>query len=111
MEPDNSLSLAQRNTQQGAIERAVLYGNLKQLTEVERLQYNFALCKSLGLNPLSRPIDYLELQGKLTVYINAIGVAQLRAIHGISTKIITKEQNKEFYSVTVIASDRTGRSE
>jgi hypothetical protein len=103
--------LAPRNTQQGAIERVILSGNLKALTEIERLQFNFAYCKSLGLNPLSRPIDYLEMEGKLQPYINSIGIAQLRAIHGISTKIISRETSDECHFVTAAAKDKNGRIE
>ncbi len=44
----NQDRLAPRNTTQGAVGRAVLTGNLQSLTEIERLQYNFALCRSLG---------------------------------------------------------------
>lgn len=95
--------LTQRNTTQAAIERVILNRDLRSLTEIERVQYNFALCKSLGLNPLTNPIDYLTTDGKMTPYINSVGVAQIRAIHGISTKIVSRNADKEFYYVTAIA--------
>ena len=103
--------LAQRNTIQGAIEQVILKRDLRSLTEIERVQYNFALCRSLGLNPLTNPIDYLINDNKMTPYINAVGVAQLRAIHGISTKVLSRQTDKEFYYVTAIATDRSNRSE
>jgi hypothetical protein len=104
--------LAPRNTTQAAIERAILTGNLQSLTEIERLQYNFALCRSLGLNPLTRPIDYILQEGKMSPYINAVGIAQLTAIHGIGTKIIDRQEDKtHLYYVTAVAYDRQGRSE
>ena len=104
--------LAPRNTTQGAIERAILAGNLQSLTEIERLQYNFALCRSLGLNPLTRPIDYIVQDGKMSPYINATGIAQIRAIHGIATKIIDRQTDKtHLHYVTAIATDSKGRSE
>ncbi len=103
--------LAQRNTIQGAIEQVILKRNLRSLTEIERVQYNFALCKSLGLNPLTNPIDYLINDGKMTPYINSVGVAQLRAIHGISTKITSRTSDKDFIYVSAIATEKTGRSE
>lgn len=108
----NQNKLAQGNTTEGAIERAILSGNLQSLSEIERLQYNFALCRSLGLNPLTRPVDYLMQDGKMSFYINATGVAQLRAIHGISTKITGRELDKcHLYHVTAVATDSKGRSE
>jgi hypothetical protein len=117
---DNS-KLTTRNTTQAAIARVILNRDLRSLTEVERVQYNLALCRSLGLNPLTNPIDYLINEGKMTPYINSIGVAQLRAIHGISTKIIsrtTDNQHMHYVSAIspkarhcVIVTDANGRNE
>jgi hypothetical protein len=103
-------NLQKHNTTEAAIEKAVLHGDLRQLTEVERLKYNFAVCRSLGLNPLTRPIDYITdpSSGKLSLYINAIGMAQLRQIHRISTQISKThyDEKEHLYSVTAIASDQ-----
>ena len=109
----NDSKLTTRNTTQAAIERVILHRDLRSLTEVERVQYNIALCKSIGLNPLTNPIDYLSNpDGKLSPYINAIGVAQIRNIHGISTKITSRETDKQnFHYVTAIAKDTNGRTE
>ena len=103
---NDSNKLTTRNTTQAAIERVILNRDLRSLTEIERVQYNFALCRSLGLNPLTNPIDYLVNDGKMTPYINATGVAQLRAIHGISTKITSRTtDNQHLHYVTAIATD------
>ena len=104
------VTLANRNTSRAAVEQVILKRDLRSLTEVERVQYNFALCRSLGLNPLTNPIDYLVNDGKMTPYINAVGVAQLRAIHGISTKIVSRQTDKEFCYVTATATSN-GRTE
>lgn len=70
------------------------------------------MCKSLRLNPLTKPIDYLSSpDGKLVPYINSLGVAQLRGQFGISTKVIETRTDKEFIYCTVAARDRTGRVE
>lgn len=103
--------LSKPNTTEAAIEKVVLKGDLNGLTPVERVQYSFALCRSLGLNPLTHPIDYLEEQGKLKVYINAIGVAQLRERHGISTAIVRSQKDDEFIYTTAKATNRNGRAE
>ncbi|WP_036484774.1 hypothetical protein [Myxosarcina sp. GI1] len=105
-------ALTQRNTTQAAIERVILNRDLRSLTEIERVQYNFALCRSLGLNPLTNPIDYLVNEGKMTPYINANGVSGLRAIHGISTKITNRTTDAQhLHYVTAVAVDANGRSE
>jgi hypothetical protein len=108
---DNN-KLTTRNTTQAAIARVILNRDLRSLTEVERVQYNLALCRSLGLNPLTNPIDYLINEGKMTPYINSIGVAQLRAIHGISTKITNRTTDSQhMHYVSAIATDANGRNE
>ncbi|NJL82218.1 MAG: hypothetical protein HC890_03275 [Chloroflexaceae bacterium] len=105
---------SQHNTTDRAIEKAIVSGDLRALTEVERLQYNFAVCRSLGLNPLLRPIDYLvdERSGKVSLYVNAAGIAQLRAIHGISVRIIGRTTDEDgLHYVTCRATDNHGREE
>lgn len=105
-------TLTERNTKQAAIERVILNRDLRSLTEVERVQYNFALCKSLGLNPLTNPIDYLINDGKMSPYINAVGVAGLRKIHNNSTKITSRSTDAQhMHYVTAIAVEANGRSE
>jgi hypothetical protein len=99
------------NTTSGAIEKAVIRNDLQSLTEIERIQYNFAACRSLGLNPLTRPFDYIIQDGKMSLYLNTVGVAQLRAIYGISVKVKDRSKDDEFIYCTAIAWDNSGRSE
>ena len=103
--------LSKTNTTAGAIEKAVIRNDLQSLTEIERIQYNFAACRSLGLNPLTRPFDYIVQDGKMSLYLNAVGVAQLRAIYGISVKVKDRSKDDEFIYCTAIAWDNSGRSE
>lgn len=103
--------LSKPNTTEAAIEKVVLKGDLNGLTAVERVQYSFALCRTLGLNPLTHPIDYIEGEGKLKIYVNAVGVAQLREKHGISTVIVRSQKDDEFIYTTARATNRNGRSE
>src|SRR5581483_8218569 len=51
-----------------AIEAVVIKGDLAQLTPAQRVDYYRALCESLGLNPFTRPFDYINLNNKLTLY-------------------------------------------
>lgn len=66
----------------------------------------------MGLNPLTRPIDYIVQDGKMFPYLNATGIAQIRALHGISTKITQRQTDKtHLHYVTAIATDSKGRNE
>lgn len=103
--------LSKPNTTEAAIEKVILKGDLRSLTEIERVQYNFALCQSLGLNPVTRPVDYIESDGKLQPYVNSVGIAQLRARYSISIQIVRCQKDEEFVYTTARATDRSGRSE
>ena len=45
----------------------VITGDLSKLTAPQRVEYLLGVCKSLGLNPATRPFDYVILNGKLTL--------------------------------------------
>ena len=92
--------------------KIVQSGDLSVLSESDRLVYYFAYCRQLGLNPLSRPFDYIQDKGKISLYPNAQAASQLRDKRNVSTRILKEEclLNGEIYSVLVEA--RTGdRSE
>lgn len=103
-------ALANRHDGAGeALERVLINGNLKQLTPEQRVTYYHQLCGSLGLNPLTRPFEYLELQGKLTLYARKDCTEQLRNNRKISVTILSREVTEGVYVVTAKASDTSGR--
>ena len=91
--------------------KIVQSGDLSFLSESDRLVYYFAYCRQLGLNPLSRPFDYIQDKGKIALYPNAQAASQLRDKRNVSTRILKEEclLNGEIYSVLVEAriGDRT----
>jgi len=95
----------------GAIENVLVRGDLAQLTETQRVSYYNALCKSLGLNPLTQPFAYITLQGKLTLYAKRDATEQLRKLHGVSIERLEKERADDLYIVTAYAKDATGRTD
>jgi hypothetical protein len=93
------------------LEQVLIGGDLSPLTEAQRLAYYRAVCQSLGLNPLSKPFEYLTLNGKLRLYALRDCADQLRRLHGISIYITNRERLGEIYLVTARAKDRTGRED
>jgi hypothetical protein len=86
------------------LEKVLLGGDLSKLTSEQRVQYYMATCKSLGLNPLTKPFDYLTLQGeKLTLYPKRDCTDQLRKIHHINLRIVSREKVGDAYVVTAQA--------
>jgi hypothetical protein len=82
------------------IERVVMLGDLKQLKPEERVDYYSQVCRSLGLNPLTRPLEYITLNGKLTLYARKDCTEQLRKLHKVSIwKLETSEQDAIFQAM------------
>jgi len=88
-------------------------GNLEELSAEEKAEYYGAVCRSLGLNPLTRPFEYLTLNGKLHLYALRDCADQLRRVHGISIYIASREVMVAtgVYVVTARAKDRAGRED
>lgn len=95
----------------GAIERVVVDGDLKDLNPQQRVAYYNRVCESLGLNPYTKPFDYITLNGKLTLYARKDATEQLRKIHGISITQIDGRFADDLYIITATAQDATGRTD
>lgn len=93
------------------MERVLLVGDLSKLTPDERVQYYARTCESLGLNPLTKPFDYLSLSGRLVLYATRTATDQLRERRGISLTIVGREQTDELYVVTARATTPDGRTD
>lgn len=78
-----------------ALERVVTMGDLAQLQPEERVAYYLDTCHSLGLNPRSRPFDWLLLDNRVVLYPNKSCADQLRAIHRIRIEVSIPEASKD----------------
>lgn len=103
-------ALAERNDAT-AIEQLLVQGDLKSLSPDQRVQYYNRLCDSLGLNPLTRPFEYLSLSGKLTLYAKKDATEQLRKIHGVSIIKLERDLIDGVFIVTAYARDLDGRED
>lgn len=92
-----------------AIEAALMKGDLSSLTPDQRLSYYKSICESVGLNPLTKPFEYIEMNRKLVLYATKGCAEQLRMKHKISIKVIDKQKIDEVYVVTAEASNSDGR--
>ncbi len=95
--------------QTNKIEAALIQGDLSKLSPEERLSYYKNVCESVGLNPLTKPFEYMRLGGREVLYANKGCAEQLRSIHKISLKIVGKEKIEDVYIVTAEAADKDGR--
>ena len=93
------------------LETVLLRGDLGAMKAPERMNYYRAVCNSLGLNPLTRPFDFLSLQGKTVLYAKRECTEQLRKIHGVSVTIVDRSIVDDVYIVTARAKDKSGRED
>lgn len=101
----------QKQTGATTLEKALINGDLSTLSAEDRLLYYRQTCESLGLNPLTKPFDYIKLNGKLTLYARKDATDQLRKLHGVSIEKPDIQQIDNLIIVTVVASDGHGRTD
>lgn len=94
------------------LEKVILENDLSKLTPSQKVEYVKGICKSTGLNPVTKPIQLMKFQGREVPYFTKDASEQLRKINGVSiTNVDTKMHDGGIYVVTVYASDRTGRQD
>lgn len=93
------------------IEAVLVGGDLAKLTSAERVVYYAHVCDSLGLNKLTRPFDFIVLNGKLTMYARRDCAEQLRRIHGVSLRIVSQTVANDMITVIVEATNAAGRTD
>ena len=93
------------------IEQVVIGGDLAKLDPAQRVTYYRQVCDSLGLNPFTRPFDYITLNGKLTLYAKRDAADQLRKLHGVSVQIVGRERIDDVFVVTAHATMQDGRAD
>jgi hypothetical protein len=93
------------------LERILLTGDLSKLSPSDRVLYYRWVCESLGLNPLTRPFDYIVLNGRLVLYAKRDATDQLRRLHRINITVTGREQLGDLYVVTARATTAEGRTD
>ncbi|MEI6914040.1 MAG: hypothetical protein WCL39_02795 [Armatimonadota bacterium] len=111
-----SKALVPRNgVQAGAtapvLERVLLSGDLAKLTPEDRVDYYRRVCDSLGLNPFTRPFEYIVLNNRLTLYARKDATDQLRDINKVSIYKLETQQDGELFEATAYARTAAGRED
>src|SRR5690242_13168724 len=93
------------------IESVIVKGDLAKLTPQERTRYYVEVCNSVGLNPLTKPFEYITLNGKLTLYALRNCTDQLRTIHGVSVEDLAESEREGVFVVTAKVRNKEGRTD
>ena len=106
-----SNELARTAAPLSAVEELVIMGDLAKLSAPQRLEYYTKVCESVGLNPYTRPFDYITLNNKLTLYARKDATDQLRKLNGVSIVNLERETVDGVYIVVAHATMPDGRSD
>src|SRR6185436_17196080 len=89
------------------IDDVIARGDLSKLTPQQRVVHYHNVCRSLGLNHLTEPFQYITLNGKLKLYAKRDAADQLRKINGISLAVVSETLADGLMTVRVRATDKT----
>lgn len=97
--------------------RVISTGDLSKLPWIEKIAYYKAVCDSMGLNPLTRPLEYVRLrgrngqEGREVLYVRKEATDQLRAIHKVSITKVEEVLEGDLFKVTVYGRTADGRED
>jgi hypothetical protein len=100
---------ASSNSSAAVLEQVVIHGDLSRLQPADRVMYYKQVCESIGLNPLTKPFEYIVLNNKLRLYALRDATDQLRKLNGVSITIKSRELVEGCYVVMAQATDKSGR--
>jgi len=93
------------------IEAVIAKGDIAQLTQAERARYYVRVCESIGLNPMTRPFEYLTLNGRLILYARKDATDQLRKLNGVSVTDLKQMERADVLTIVASVTDKDGRSD
>ena len=110
MSQSQALQTIQDN-QAKILAQVITTGDLASLTPEQKVSHYNAVCHSLGLNPLTRPFEYITLDGKLTLYARKDATEQLRKNNGVSIWKVEQKLDGDCWIVAAYAKLPDGRED
>lgn len=89
----------------------VVRGDVSGLNQAQLTEYYVALCERVGLDPATQPFKLMTLNGKKMFYADKGAGDQLRKLHRVSIRIVSRETVGEVYVVTACATMPDGRTD
>jgi len=93
------------------MENVIIKGDLSKLSPEERSVYYMKTCESVGLNPMTRPFEFITLNGRLVMYVKREATDQLRNLHGVSVESLEESEREGVLIVTAKVRNAKGRTD
>ena len=93
------------------LQQVILKQDLRTLSDQDKLIYYKKVCESIGINPLTKPFDYIVLNNKQTLYATKNCTDQLRSLHKISIAVKDRKIDNGLLTIVVEAEDAKGRKD
>jgi hypothetical protein len=94
------------------LEKIILGNDLSGLTPIQKVEYVKNICQTIGLNPVTKPIQLMKFQNKEVPYFTKDASEQLRKNNRVSiSNIETKVHDGGLYVVTAYATTPDGRQD
>lgn len=77
------------------LERLVIHGDLSKLSPEQKVEYYVARCRAAGLDPATKPFEYLVLKGKHVLYATKACTDQLAGLHKLTVEITDRYLDKD----------------
>lgn len=96
---------------ENVLETVIARGDLARLTPDERTAYYVQVCQSIGVNPMTRPFEYITLNGRLVLYARKDCTDQLRTLYKVSVTELTTSEREGVFVVVAKVANADGRTD
>jgi len=83
------------------LEKVILNQDLSSLTGEQRVNFYYQVCDQYGLDPFTRPFEFIKMNNKLVLYATKSCASALQELKSISVEIVKQEQFQDVWIVTV----------
>lgn len=101
----------QDKQQEQIIYSLIVNGDVSKLTPEQKVQYYTKFCENLGLDPITKPFEYIKLNGKEVLYAKKDATEQLRKQYGVSVISMESKQVSDVWVTQVSVKDKQERTD
>ena len=89
------------NNKSQELEKIILNSDLSSLSGEQRVNFYYQVCAQYGLDPFTRPFEFIKMNGKLVLYATKSCASALQELKSISVEIVKQEAFQDVWIVTV----------